>query len=146
MESKPNVLILCTGSSARSQMAEGLLRRLVQGRYNVLSAGSDPKPVHPLAIAAMDEIGVDIRSQRSKHLREYLGCVPVQHVIVVCSSADQSCPHVWPGALTRTVRYFDDPAAAEGADDERLQKFRQVRDQLDDFLAQWLSDHSSDRG
>jgi arsenate reductase len=140
MTALPAVLILCTGNSARSQMAEGLLRRLVGDKFEVLSAGSDPKGVNPLAIKAMAEIDVDISGQRSKHLREYLGVRPIQHVIVVCSSADESCPRVWPGALTRTSHFFDDPAAATGTEEERLQKFREVRDQLHEFLVLWVFD------
>ncbi|MGC3967302.1 MAG: arsenate reductase ArsC [Pirellulales bacterium] len=99
MNFRPAVLILCTGNSARSQMAEGLLRRRVGEKFEVLSAGSEPKPVNPSAVAVMQEIGIDISGQRSKHLREYLGTRPVQHVIVVCSSADQSLPACLAGSV-----------------------------------------------
>lgn len=140
MSTRRNILILCTGNSARSQMAEGLLRRRVGERYEVHSAGTEPKGVNPLAVEAMREVGIDISGHRSKHLREFLGHLSIHHVLIVCSSAEASCPRIWPGALTRTAHSFDDPAVAEGTHDERLRKFREVRDEIAAWLETWLAD------
>jgi arsenate reductase (thioredoxin) len=123
------VLILCTGNSARSQMAEGLLRSL--GGFQVHSAGTRPGTVRPEAIEAMREAGIDIASHRSKHVDEFLG-TEFDCVLTVCDNARESCP-VFPGA--RTIhRAFEDPAAVEGTDEERLAAFRRVRDQIADWL------------
>ncbi len=130
------VLILCTGNSARSQMAEGLLRELGGGRVEAASAGSEPSRVHPLALRAMAERGVPIDGQRSKHWRE-LGDREFDHVITVCDQAAESCP-VFPGAARRTHWSLPDPAAAEGAEEERYRRFVEVRDDLETRLAAWL--------
>lgn len=140
MNHRPSVLILCTGNSARSQMAEGLLRRMAGERLEVHSAGVEPKAVHPLAVRAMNEIGIDISGQRSKDLREFLGRVAIDHLIIVCSSADASCPRIWPGVATRTLMPFDDPAAATGPEEARLERFRDVRDQIEAGLKTWLAE------
>jgi len=138
--SKPNILILCTGNSARSQMAEGLVRKHAGHMFDVYSAGTSPKPVNPLAVRAMAEIGVDISGQRSKDLGEYLGTLPVRHLLIVCSNAQSSCPAVWPGVLTRTYWNLEDPAAAQGTDDEKLQVFRESRDDLEERIVKWLAE------
>ena len=123
------VLILCTGNSCRSHMAEGFLRAAAKGRFRVASAGSKPAGyVHPLAIKAMAEVGIDISSHNSKHLSEFLN-QPVQTVITVCGNADQACP-VFPGQLNRYHWPFEDPAHASGSEEEKLKVFRQVRDQM----------------
>src|SRR5918912_1297016 len=126
---RKRVLILCTGNSARSQMAEGLLRWLAGERFEVFSAGSKPSSVNPLAIAAMDERGIDIRSQRSKHLGEYLD-QPFDYVITVCDNAAETCP-LFPGPARRIHWSFPDPAAVQGSQAERLASFRQVRDGIE---------------
>jgi arsenate reductase (thioredoxin) len=131
------VLILCTGNSARSQMAEGLLRTLAGDRFAVFSAGSKPSIVNPLAIAAMDEHGIDIRSQRSKHLNEYLA-QPFDYVITVCDNAAETCP-LFPGPAQRIHWSFPDPAAVVGTEAERLASFRQVRDAIETQLKAWLA-------
>ena len=134
----PIVLILCTGNSCRSQMAEALLKKHQGGKYDVHSAGMDPKEkVHPLAIKVMAEIGIDISHQRPKSSREYLGHYPVRHILIVCNNANGTCPRIWPGAYTRTYAPFDDPAEAEGSEAQRLEVFRRVRDELDQTLATW---------
>lgn len=115
------ILFLCTHNSARSQIAEGLLRRLSQGRIETFSAGTEPSKVHPLAIAAMDAEGIDIRGQRSKSLDEYLG-QSFDYVITVCDRASESCP-VFPGAPERIHWSIADPAAVEGSDERRLRAF-----------------------
>lgn len=124
---KQRVLILCTANSARSQMAEGILRWLAGDRYEAFSAGSKATSVNPFAIRVMDEIGVDIRAQRSKTFEQFLG-QPFDAVITVCDSAAENCPFL-PGKYTRIHWSFPDPAAVEG-DEARLQAFRDVRDGL----------------
>ena len=124
---KPRILILCTANSARSQMAEGLLRWLAGDRYEVFSAGTYATRVNPFAIAAMDEIGIDIRAQHSKTYEQFLG-KPFDAVITVCDSAAENCPFL-PGQYTRIHWSFPDPAAAEG-DEAKTQAFRMVRDGL----------------
>ena len=126
---KPLVLILCTGNSCRSHLAEGLLRAAAEDLFHVASAGSKPAGyVHPLAIEAMKEIGIDISSHRSKHLDEFLA-VPVETVITVCGNADQVCPR-FPGQANRYHWGFDDPAHAAGSEEEKLHVFRRVRDEI----------------
>ena len=128
-QAKPVVLILCTGNSCRSHMAEGILREVVGDVLNVQSAGSDPAGhVHPLAIRAMGEIGIDISSHTSKHMNEFLSC-EVETVITVCDNADQACP-TFPGQANRYHWPFPDPAKAEGTQEEIRKVFEQVRDDI----------------
>ena len=134
---KTRVLILCTGNSARSQMAEGLLRALAGDRMDIYSAGTRPSVVNPLAIEAMRERGIDISGQRSKHLDEYRS-QPFDYVITVCDSAAESCP-LFPGRAERIHWSFPDPAAAEGGEAARLAAFRTVRDALEGQLRAWLA-------
>jgi arsenate reductase len=133
------VLFLCTGNSARSQMAEALLRHHAGDRFEAFSAGTDPKPIHPLTIQVLDEQGVSAAGLRSKNLREYLGREFFSYIIVVCSQAAESCPTAWPGVHAITHLYFDDPAATEGTDEEKLAKFRDVRDQIEAGLQEWMA-------
>jgi arsenate reductase len=138
MSDKPMILVLCTGNSARSQIAEAFLRKYKSGSFSVASAGTEPKSeVHPLAIHVMREIGIDITGHYPKDVRDYLGKADVQHVLIVCDNANQSCPRVWPGAFSRTFMPFDDPAAALGDEDERLAAFRRVRDEIDAAMQNW---------
>ena len=128
-QAKPVVLILCTGNSCRSHMAEGILREVAGDVLNVQSAGSDPAGhVHPLAIRAMGEIGIDISSHTSKHRNEFLSC-EVETVITVCDNADQACP-TFPGQANRYHWPFPDPAKAEGTQEEIRKVFEQVRDDI----------------
>jgi arsenate reductase len=125
----PLVLILCTGNSCRSHIAEGILRAAVGDTLRVASAGSKPSGyVHPLAIRALAEIGIDISAHRSKHLSEFLG-EKVETVITVCGNADQVCP-MFPGQVNRHHWGFDDPAHATGTEEEQLAVFRRVRDEI----------------
>lgn len=127
--SKPKVLILCTGNSCRSHLAEGILRAAAGDLFDVVSAGSKPAGyVHPLAIRAMAEIGIDISGHRSKHMDEFLS-EPIETVITVCGNADQACP-MFPGQVHRYHWGFDDPAHAEGSDEEKFVMFRRVRDEI----------------
>ena len=125
----PLVLILCTGNSCRSHMAEGILRAAAGDTLRVASAGSKPAGhVHPLAIRTLAEIGIDISTHRSKHLSEFL-TDNVETVITVCGHADQACP-MFPGQVNRHHWGFDDPAHATGNEDEQFAVFRRVRDEI----------------
>lgn len=135
---KPAVLFLCTGNSARSQMAEGLLRKEAGDTFDVYSAGTNPKGLHPLTIRVMNEMGIDVSGHRSKHLSEYLGVLNVRYLIIVCDQANNECPTTWPGALSRLVWLFEDPAAATGSEETRLAKFREVRDAIQAKIRAWL--------
>lgn len=127
--SKPTILILCTGNSCRSHLAEGILRAAAGDILEVQSAGSKPAGyVHPLAIQVMSEIGIDISNHVSKHMNTFLNR-EVETVITVCGNADQACP-VFPGQVNRYHWGFDDPAHATGTDDEKLAVFRRVRDEI----------------
>lgn len=127
--SKPNVLILCTGNSCRSHMAEGILRAAAGDLVEVHSAGSNPSGyVHPKAILVMAELGLDISGHHSKHMNEFLDR-DIHTVITVCGNADQACP-VFPGQVNRHHWGFEDPAHATGSDEEVLAVFRTVRDQI----------------
>jgi arsenate reductase (thioredoxin) len=134
---KKRVLVLCTGNSARSQMAEGLLRELGGDRLDVYSAGTNPSTVNPLAIEVMRERGIDISSHRSKHLEEFLGQL-FDYVLTVCDKAAENCP-IFPGQARRTHWSFPDPAAVSGTRGERLAFFRQVRDDIEFHLREWLA-------
>ena len=129
MTTKPSVLILCTGNSCRSHLAEGLLRQAAGDLFEVHSAGSKPAGyVHPLAIRAMQEIGIDISTHRSKSMNEFL-TTPIETVITVCGNADQACP-IFPGQVNRHHWPFDDPAHATGSEVAQLAVFRRVRNEI----------------
>jgi arsenate reductase len=126
---KPTVLILCTGNSCRSHMAEGILRATAGDILDVQSAGSKPAGyVHPLAIRALAEIGIDISAHHSKHMDEFLS-QDVETVITVCGNADLACP-MFPGQMNRHHWGFDDPAHATGSEEEQMAVFRRVRDEI----------------
>jgi arsenate reductase (thioredoxin) len=129
---KQRVLILCTGNSARSQMAEGLLRHDAGERFEVESAGTRPGHVRPEAIAAMREVGIDISGHRSKSVDEFKD-QSFDLVLTVCDNARETCP-VYPGHGQRLHRSFDDPAAVRGSEEDRLAAFRRVRDEIRDYL------------
>jgi len=131
------VLFLCTHNSARSQMAEGLLRYLAGDRFGAYSAGTEATRVRPLAIRVMEEIGIDISSQASKTLDRYLN-EPFDYVITVCDEANEACPF-FPGASTRLHWSLTDPSQAEGSQQERLAVFRRVRDELRNRIEQELT-------
>ena len=136
---KSTVLFLCSGNSARSQMAEALLRHYAGDRFDVFSAGLEPRGVNPLTVAVMDEIGIDIREQRSKSVSEFLGKTTVNYAIFVCPRAEQSCPHLYPFSTKSLSWPFDDPAEVTGTTGEKLLKFREVRDQIDRKICAWLA-------
>jgi arsenate reductase (thioredoxin) len=135
---KPVVLILCTGNSCRSQMAEGFLRKYAGDRYDARSAGMEPKPeVHPLAARVMAETGIDISHHHPKSVSEFLGKVPVLHLLIVCNNANNTCPRIWPGAHTRAYMPFDDPAEFRGSPEQMLNEFRRVRDLIGEAMRTW---------
>jgi arsenate reductase len=136
---KPRVLFLCTGNSARSQMAEAFLRKYAGDRFGVHSAGLEPKGIHPYTRKVLEEIGLDISDQHSKGLKKFLGNVRIAYLITVCDSAEKKCP-ILPGVSFRLFWPFDDPAALEGTEDEKLSKFREVRDQIDERIKSWLKE------
>ena len=133
---KKRVLILCTGNSARSQMAEGLLRDLAGDKFEVESAGTIASFVRPQAIAAMAEIGIDISAHRSKCLDEFLD-TEFEYVITVCDNANESCP-VFPGNARRIHWSFDDPAEAKGDDEDVAEVFRRVRNEISERLRSFV--------
>ena len=129
---KTRILILCTGNSARSQMAEGLLRHDAGDRFEVESAGTKPGHVRREAIAVMKEIGIDLSGHRSKHVEEFAS-QSFDYVLTVCDNAKESCP-IFPGHGNRIHKSFEDPAALEGSEQDRLALFRRVRDEIRAYL------------
>lgn len=135
------VLFLCTGNSARSQMAEGLLREMGGPDFEVHSAGMHPaEAVNPLAVQVMDEIGIDISDQQPKGVETYLGKEFLTYLIIVCNKARGTCPRVWPGLMDENRLFwpFDDPAEVTGETPERLEVFRRVRDEIKAKLSEWI--------
>ena len=133
MPDKKRVLILCTGNSARSQMAEGLLRHYAGDRFEVFSAGTRPSQVSAEAIAVMQELGIDISSHRSKSVDEFAD-QSFDYVLTVCDNARESCP-IFPGRAIRIHQSFEDPAEFQGSNEERLAVFRRIRDELRTYLS-----------
>ncbi len=136
--SKTKILFLCTGNSARSQMAEALMRRYAGDVFEVYSAGLEPKGINPYTVRVMEEIGLDLAGQRSKSLREYLGHEHFGYLVTVCAHAEENCPRAFLGVGAHLHWDFDDPAAATGSDEEILRKFREIRDQIDARLKSWF--------
>jgi arsenate reductase len=136
---KQRVIFLCTGNSARSQMAEAFLRSYAGDRFEAYSAGLEPKPMNPLTVRVMKEANIDVSGQRSKGVGEYLGKVKFQYLITVCDDAEKNCPTVWPGVNRRLHWSFEDPAKFEGTEEEKLAKFREVRDLIDAKIVSWLA-------
>jgi len=135
--SKKSVLILCTGNSSRSQMAEGLLRHIAGDRFEVFSAGTRPSQVRPEAVAVMREIGIDISLQRSKHVDEYAGQT-FDQVLTVCDNAKETCP-LFSNQSQRIHWSFSDPAIVQGDDKTRCEAFRRIRDQIASQLQVFVS-------
>jgi arsenate reductase len=135
-----NVLFLCTGNSARSQMAEAWLRHYAGDHLTAYSAGLEPKGLNPLTVKVMEEVGIDMRGHRSKHTREYLGHKYFGYLIIVCADAEENCPVIFVNVGKRLFWPFDDPARFEGTEAERLAKFRAVRDQIAARIRAWLAE------
>ena len=139
---KQRVLFLCTGNSARSQMAEALLRKYGGDIFEAHSAGLSPKGVNPLTVRAMDEVGIDISNQTSKDINIYLGKTRFQYLITLCDDADENCPTSLPGINARMHWSFEDPARQEGTEEEKLAKFREVRDLIEQKIKDWVAEQS----
>ncbi len=137
---KIKVLFLCTGNSARSQMAQAFLNHEAGDRFEAYSAGLEAKGIHPHTRQVMEELGLDLEGHTSKHLSEYMGKVHFGYMITVCSDADEKCPSTFPGMGKRLHWAFEDPAAFQGAEQEKLEKFRQVRDQIAGRVKEWVED------
>jgi arsenate reductase len=138
-DQRERVLFLCTANSARSQMAEALLRRRAGDRFEVLSAGLAPRQIHPLTLRVLEEIGIGTEGLRPKAIDEFLGKTIIHYAVVVCENAQASCPRLYPFAMQQLYWPFDDPAAFVGNEIARLGKFRAVRDQIDEKIATWLA-------
>ncbi len=139
MENK-GVLFLCTGNSARSQMAEAFLRKYAGRHLGAYSAGLKPGDINPYTERVMREIGIDLSGQRSKSVKEYLGKKSFTYLITVCAEAEANCPTTFPGIGQRLSWAFDDPAAFEGSEEEKLQKFREVRDRIEQCIKLWIEE------
>lgn len=138
MAQKPCVLFLCTHNSARSQMAEALLRRRAGDRYSACSAGTQPTQVHPMTRRVLEEVGADTSELRSKSVKEVLGRVSPRYAIVVCAQAAESCPRIFPFAVNILHWPLDDPSRVQGSEELQLAAFRRTRDEIDAKLRDWL--------
>ena len=138
--SKAKVLFLCTGNSARSQMAEAFLRKYGGERFEVYSAGLEPKGINPNTERVMEEVGISLSGQYSKHVKEYMGKVHFGYLITMCDEAEESCPTTFPGIGQRLHWSFEDPSAFTGSEDEKLAKFREVRNQMEQHIKTWLAE------
>jgi arsenate reductase len=136
---RERVLFVCTGNSARSIMGEAVLRSLAGDRFEVYSAGMEPKGVNPLTLRVLKERGFDTTGLRSKDTMEFLGQMRVHHAIIVCDKAQQSCPRIQPFAMETLYWPFADPAAATGSEEEKLEVFRDVLGQIEDRIGLWLA-------
>jgi len=137
---RTRVLFLCTGNSARSQMAEAFLRKYAGERFEAHSAGLEPKGINPLTIKVMEESGIDLSGHSSKGFETYLGKLLFQYLITLCDDAEKNCPTAWPGVSYRLHWSFDDPAAFQGTQAGKLAKFRQVRDQIEQKIKAWVAE------
>jgi arsenate reductase len=137
---KLKVLFICTGNSARSQMAEGLLKQLGGERFEVYSAGLDPKGVNQLTVQVMNEIGIDIGDQYSKSVKEFMGRMQFDDAIIVCRRSEENCPSLSADAKRLHRWLFDDPATFEGTREAQLAKFREIRDQIQTRMRLWLEE------
>ncbi len=135
---RANVLFLCTGNSVRSQMAEAFLRKHADDKFKAYSAGIRPIGIIPYTIRVMEEIGISLEGHHSKHVEEYIGKIDFAFLITVCAHAENQCP-VFPGSGKRVHWDLEDPAAQKGTEEEKLKKFREVRDQIDKRIKEWLS-------
>ncbi len=141
--SKTKVLFLCTGNSARSQIAEAFLRKYGGDEFEAYSAGLEPKGINPYTERVMEESGISLSGQHSKHIKEYMGKVHFGYLIIACDEAERNCPTTFPGLGRRLHWSFEDPAAFVGSDDEILAKFREVRDQIEQRIKAWLAEQKA---
>jgi arsenate reductase len=137
---KVNVLFLCTANAARSQMAEAFLRKYGEDTFKAFSAGLKPRGIHPFTIQVMEEIGVSMEGHFAKPFSDYMGKERFAYLITVCAKAEEECPKAFPGVAMRMHWPFDDPLEAQGDEEERRQKFRDVRDQIEQRIKEWVSE------
>lgn len=137
---RTRVLFLCTGNTARSQMAEAILRAHAGDKFEAHSAGLEPSDVRPEVITVLEEIGISSGGLRSKGVGEYLGRVHINYLITVCSHAEEHCPRIWPPGGERVFWPVDDPVAVDGSEEERLAAFRQARDRLIQLIDAWIAE------
>ncbi len=137
---KPRVIFLCTGNSARSQMAEAFLRKYAGDQYEVFSAGLDPKGIHPYTLKVMEEIGINMDGHYSKSLKMYLAKVHFAYLFTVCSNAEKNCPRTFLSSGIHRHWEFEDPAAFIGSQEKKLDKFREVRDLIEARIKSWLAE------
>jgi arsenate reductase len=142
---RQRVLFLCTRNSARSQMAEAILRREAGDHFEALSCGLRPDAIHPMTLRVLEEVGLDTSPLRSKDLGDYLGKTSIHHAIIVCEVANAHCPKVHPFALHRYHWPFPDPVEATGSEQEKLHAFRAVRDAIEERIRRWLRSESHPR-
>jgi len=141
VQPKPQVIFLCTHNTARSQMAEALLKKYARDRFEVYSAGYEPTDINPFTRQVMEEAGLDLSDQNAKGVKEYLGKINFAYVIIVCDRAEKTCPTAFPSISRQRLFWpFEDPAAFEGTDEEKLAKFREIRDQIEHRILQWLNE------
>jgi arsenate reductase len=136
---KISVLFLCTGNSARSQMAEAFLRHYGGDRFEVYSAGLEPKDIHPLTYYVMQDLGFDLSGQHSKDVREYMGKKHFSFLITVCAHAEENCPRIFPGVGERLHWAIDDPVAFKGNENAKVEKFREIRDEIAKRIQTWIA-------
>jgi len=138
---KPQVLFLCTHNTARSQMAEAFLKKYAGDRFEVYSAGFEPTEINPLTSQVMAEMGLELAGQYSKGVKEYLGKINFAYVIIVCARAEKTCPTAFPSISQQRLFWpFKDPVAFEGTEEEKLAKFREIRNQINRRILQWLDE------
>lgn len=138
---RPQVIFLCTHNTARSQMAEALLRRHAGDRFEVYSAGYEPTDINPFTRQVMAEVGLDLGGQYAKGVKEYLGKINFAYVIIVCAKAEKTCPTAFPSISRQRLFWpFEDPVAFKGTNEEKLAKFREIRDQIGQRIRQWLNE------
>jgi arsenate reductase len=138
MNKKPRVLFLCIENRARSQMAEALLRKHARDQFEIHSAGFDPTPIHPYVYRVMDEVGLDLEGHYAKGVEEFFNKVYFGILITVCEKAEEKCP-TFPGLGERHYWPVRDPAAVEGAEEEKLESFREARDEIEKRILDWLA-------
>ena len=143
---KARVLLLCSQNSVRSQMAEAFFKKYATDILEVYSAGMEPSVIHPYTIQVMQEVGMDLSGERSKGFREFLGRVQFSHVISVCKRAEGKCPAIFPGARHYLAWPFEDPASFEGAEEEKQDKFRQIRDEIEEQVKTWVQEYRRNLG
>lgn len=141
--SKPKILFLCTGNSARSQMAEAFLRKYGGEHFEAHSAGMKPRGLNPLTVKVMEEVGVDVSKQVSKGPEAYLGTTLFKEIINVCEEAEENAPTAWVSMEIRRHWPFEDPARFEGPGEEKLAKFREVRDRIEKRIKEWLAEQTA---